>query len=302
MSATNPYDAPRASLSDPAPRQARPAGVWAIFLVFMLYGGITLLAGSVILWGYLLLATQVDEAVRLAFARTSHWGLAMSLCYSVVGVFSAVQIFRLKRSSLYLFAALFLWQLFEFGWVLTQGVSLAGRAVSGGWLLALLTVCVYVARLFRKGVLQADRARPLWLWVLLAYFLFVSLGNSQMTIVVYSGLVQLQPLPGHRDPASMTALDLAVSLAYWALSLVAAVQLFRLRRTGLALCWLAWGVGLLGSMWQATQGWVVSWRDDNLWWGVGYLSVSLIACLYARHLKKTGWFEPAPLAQADGRF
>jgi hypothetical protein len=152
MSENNPFEPPKAELMDVG-KVERPVWVWVIFIFYLLSALSLMLSFAIIFSGRL----PMSETTRQYFANINALEYLLTFVITVTNVVAAVQLFRLRRVSQYLFpAALFLGVL-SWGLRLVLGHGFPAGAGLGqvvfGWVIALL-VCLYTWRLARLGVLK----------------------------------------------------------------------------------------------------------------------------------------------------
>lgn len=155
MQDINPYAAPRAAVADPGSSSGRPGWVWAI-LIFYCLGAV----GTIVSYlGVFTGAIDLPEDQRQYFAKLGFIDYALSILIVGTKLVASVQLFRLRRQSLYLFpSALVLgllstgWHAASKGWVTAVGSSGLASTLFG-WGIS-IAVCVYTWRLAKAGVLK----------------------------------------------------------------------------------------------------------------------------------------------------
>lgn len=153
----NPYEAPKAPLTDTPRPRGRPVLVWVI-VIFQALGIVSGLYSTI---AALLGQPVGGEAVRPYIQHLTMLDHAIALIVTAISAFATLSLFQLKRRALYLLAAVLLLG------VINTGVSLATRPAdraaleqAGYWTFVLgwvinLAIILYVWRLHAKGTLRA---------------------------------------------------------------------------------------------------------------------------------------------------
>ena len=151
---SNPYATPKAELRGPGTTPGRPRWVWAI-LIFNVFGTVG------IVFSYYMLffgAINIPEEQKRYLADMTIFDHVMTFVVVGINLVAAVQLFRLRRISAYLFPAalalgvlLTAWKVATKGWLAATGGS--GSSMFVGWAVA-VAICLYAWRLARKGILK----------------------------------------------------------------------------------------------------------------------------------------------------
>lgn len=154
MTESNPYATPKSELRGPGATGGRPRWVWAIFIFYMFSAVATFFSFYAVYSG----AIPLPEEQKRYLADLTAFDHILSFGILGINLVAAVQLFRLRRISVYLFAAalslgvlMTTWKISTKGWLAATGGS--GSSVLFGWAIA-VAICLYAWRLARKGVLK----------------------------------------------------------------------------------------------------------------------------------------------------
>jgi hypothetical protein len=149
---------PGFATAGPRPSGGRPPLVWGISLFYFIctpFSLLSLLLIPVMLSG----SFPLPKAQRAYFESLTYFDYIAPVITTIVNLTAATQLFRLKRSALYFFAASFVlgvlmiaYNIFARNWLQAMGIA----GVIGGVFGLDITVAIilYVWHLFRKGVLH----------------------------------------------------------------------------------------------------------------------------------------------------
>lgn len=152
---SNPYATPKAELRGPGTTGGRPGWVWAIFIFYMLSAVGTLFSFYFVFSG----AIKLPEEQRQYIESLTVFDHAMTVILMGINVVAAVQLFRLRKISVYLFPSalalgvlLTVWHAATKGWLAASGGS-GVTSMMFGWGIA-VAICLYTWRLARRGILK----------------------------------------------------------------------------------------------------------------------------------------------------
>lgn len=132
------------------------------------------------------------------------------------------------------------------------------------------------------------RGRPAWVWVISIFYVFSAISTAVSYYFLYSGKIDI-PEDQRRYLASLTALDHALTFVIASVNLLAAVQLFRLRKISAVLFPSGFALGLAVTAWHAaSKGWYTAVQHNGfagmlIGWGI-----AAAVCLYAWRLARAG--------------
>ncbi|WP_417067059.1 hypothetical protein [Niveibacterium terrae] len=127
--------------------------------------------------------------------------------------------------------------------------------------------------------------RPAWVWVIFLYNLF---SLSVLAISLWATLSGKIPLSPAQKAAltNFSSFDIAQTVVLSGLSLAAAIQIFRLRKSCVPLFCSVFGLGLLTHVWEAvTQGRMALPTEPGQY--IGW-AIDIAICTYAWRLSRDG--------------
>lgn len=132
------------------------------------------------------------------------------------------------------------------------------------------------------------RGRPAWVWVIFIFYLLSAVGTSFSFYFVYSGAISL-PEQQRQYLESLTVFDRAITSIMMGINVVAAIQLFRLRRISVYLFPSALVLGVLLTAWHAaTKGWLAASGGSGVTSMVFGWAIAVAICLYTWRLARKG--------------
>jgi hypothetical protein len=134
----------------------------------------------------------------------------------------------------------------------------------------------------------AGHGRPVWVTIILGYYVLAAVSTAISYAVIGSGVVPI-PDAQRKYLASMSALDHAMTIGLLGLRLYAAIQLFRLRRIAAILFPAAFLASLLAFLWRlGSQGMKAMLSQAGIGAFAFAWGLAIVICIYAWHLRKRG--------------
>lgn len=130
--------------------------------------------------------------------------------------------------------------------------------------------------------------RTKWVWAITIFYI-VSVGLTVVSFVfIFSGAISI---PDNKKQyfANLTVVDHVLGLLVGGVNLVAAIQLFRLRKMGSYLFLSALALGLVLTIWHAaTKGWLAATGNSGLIGTIFGWGIAVAVCVYSWCLNKAG--------------
>ena len=135
-----------------------------------------------------------------------------------------------------------------------------------------------------------QRRRPVWVWVISAYYILSVLWVCLSFYLILSGSVPLTP-GAKAYFEGLTSVDYAVMAIQGLISLSFAVTLFLLRKEAYYLIWFVLALGFVSTGWQIfAKGWLTAIQSIKgaTAGGISGIVILVVVCLYVTRLKKSG--------------
>lgn len=135
---------------------------------------------------------------------------------------------------------------------------------------------------------MADRKRPILVWFILLYFLFVSALWVFATMVLSSGTIPLDPVT-QASIDNMTGLDYAVGFGRLLFYLIAAVALVLMRKVALYLFITAVGLDVAFNLLRLSgAGWMEAMGETGTIIAFIGIVLAMVLCVYVWLLSEMG--------------
>lgn len=130
--------------------------------------------------------------------------------------------------------------------------------------------------------------RPRLVWVIFIFYMLSAIGTLFSFYIVFSGTVAL-PEAQRQYIDSLTFFDHAMTALMMGINVVAAIQLFRLRRISAILFPSALLLGVLFTAWHvATKGWLAATGGSGISSMLFGWGIAVAICVYAWRLASKG--------------
>jgi hypothetical protein len=134
------------------------------------------------------------------------------------------------------------------------------------------------------------RRRPVWVWVISAYYILSLLWGWLAFYVVLSGSIPMTP-EAKAYVEGLTSIDYAMTAIQGLISLSAAVSLFLLRKEAYYLFWLSLVTLISMTLWHVFgRQWLSAMESMKgaTAGGISGLVILIAVCLYVTRLRKSG--------------
>ena len=139
-----------------------------------------------------------------------------------------------------------------------------------------------------NGAQRASRRRPVWVWVISAFYLLSTGWTLLSFVLISSGAIQLNPAQ-EAYFASLTSVDWFFALSIGIIGLTGAIALFLLRRLAVVLFSLALALNLLLTAFQTMRtNWTEALGGSGLFGVLLGWGILVVVILYTRGLAKKG--------------